>query len=179
MDKVLASGSLKHVLVGLSVGLMLALALPATAAVTKTEGKCASKLGKGGAKLAKTIIKGHAKCRGADISGKTPGNCPDAKTASKIAKATSKLISGAEKSCLSSCSLSNEVSCISSKVCPPMAHLTVPTSELCSGYQGSAPFDVSNIGFPGAYCEDALGGMMAVAADAGQCVSALTTSAAL
>lgn len=165
--------------IGLGTALTLALALPAAAQVTKSEAKCASKLGKGGAKLAKTVIKGHAKCRNGDISGKSVGSCPDAKTAAKIAKASSKLVKGAKKSCISSCSVSNEVSCISDALCPPMAHLSVPTSELCSGYQGSNPFDIGNIGFPGAYCENALGGAMTSAADAGDCVTLLSTSASL
>ena len=177
MNRMLVRGFIGSVLAGLVVGLMFA--VPAMAVTTKTEAKCASKLGKGGAKLAKTIIKGTSKCRDADISGKSPGSCPDSKTASKIAKASNKLVSGANKSCGSTCSVSNEVTCVSGSTCPPLGHLAVPAAELCSGYMGSAPFGMGNIGFPGAYCESALGKAIDTTTDLGNCVGALTADAAV
>ena len=46
--------------------------------VSSIESKCASTMGKASAKTSKTVTKETAKCRDADISGKTIGICPNA-----------------------------------------------------------------------------------------------------
>jgi len=86
-----------------------AAALLATSAsaqlLTKIETKCAGKVGKSAAKLAATIAKATAKCKDADISGKTPGSCPDTKGLTKIGKIEGKVTKSAQKSCGSVCSV--------------------------------------------------------------------------
>ncbi len=172
-----SSRTLKAISVlAVALGLVLGGTGLSDAALVKGEAKCAGKLGKGSAKLTKTIVGGMSKCRLGQISGKVTGSCPDSKTQAKINKASNKLVSGAEKSCSSSCSVSNDVPCITTSVCPPLAHLSTPAHEQCSGVMGSNPFDVGNFGFPGAYCEDTLGHSMVSANDVGSCVASLTAS---
>ena len=177
----ISSRSLKMISVlGVSMALVLTnlpMTIPAAdAALVKGEGKCAGKLGKGSAKLSKAVIGGMGKCRLGQLSGKVTGACPDAKTSAKITKATNKLISDAGKNCSSSCSVSNDVPCITDTVCPPLAHLQQPAHELCSGVMGSNPFNATNLGFPGAYCESLLGHAVLTADDIGTCVSGLTAT---
>ena len=80
---------------GVSLALIFTSAVVSDALLVKGEAKCAGKLGKGSAKLAKTVIGGKSKCRLGQISGKVTGSCPDSKTQAKINKATNKLVAGA------------------------------------------------------------------------------------
>src|SRR5689334_9613979 len=74
-------------------------------ATTKTEGKCASSLGKAGQKVVKTALKEIARCREDDISHKLVGTCPNAGNTTKIDAAATAAADAATKSCFSTCSI--------------------------------------------------------------------------
>ena len=156
---------------------VISFAAPAGAQLklSNTETKCASQLGKGGGKLAKTIIKETAKCRLADISGKSVGLCPGPKNTEKIAKAAGKLESTAAKRCKSTCSISSDIECIADAVCPPFVTPTIGAAQQCSAGAKSILFNMSKIGFPGPYCETALGAALVMPINLGECVAELTT----
>jgi hypothetical protein len=141
------------------------------ALISKTEAKCASKLGKSAAKLAKVAVKKIGKCREKVLAGKEPGPCPDAKTQAKIDKLTQKVMDQAGKKCFSVCSVSAEIECISSSLCPPLGD--IGTAELCFSGAKNEPFDMGNLGFPGPFCEDLLGRPLTEPRDIGECVSTL------
>src|SRR6185369_9146918 len=128
---------------------------------------CASSLGKGAAKIAKTIFSNTAKCRNA---GTAPGSCPDAAALDKINQAEDKFTASAEKSCSSVCSVSQDVSCIADNRCPP----TATSHEQCSAGAKDIKMDIADIGFPGPFCEGALGHELKLGEDLGTCVGTLT-----
>jgi len=138
------------------------------AQVTKTELKCAGSLGKAMTKVSKTAFKGIAKCRDADISGKSIGACPDAKTTDKINKAIAKAAGAGEKSCGSTCSVSG-FACVADSSCPPLGN----THELCKG--GGKFFDQTALNYPGPFCEATLGHAVDTGTDIGQCVGDVTS----
>jgi hypothetical protein len=142
--------------------------------VSSVESKCSSSMGKSAAKLAKIHAKSVASCRDADISGKTVGTCPDSKGATKISSTQSKLTSSVEKKCKSTCSVSG-LECVSSALCPPLPSLGA--SEACSAGAANQPFDYRNLGFPGAFCEAAVGGRLSSGADIATCVNQKTSDA--
>ncbi|HIL14336.1 MAG TPA: hypothetical protein EYG16_11765 [Deltaproteobacteria bacterium] len=159
----------KVLYVALTAVVATALASTAYAAqVTKAELKCAGSLGKAMTKVSKTVFKGVAKCRDADISGKSVGACPDAKTAGKIAKAIAKAASSGEKGCGSTCSVSG-FACVADNTCPPLGN----TKELCKG--GGKVFDQASLNFPGPFCEATLGHAIDTGTDMGQCVGDVTS----
>jgi hypothetical protein len=138
------------------------------AQVTKTELKCAGSLGKAMTKVSKTAFKGIAKCRDADISGKSIGACPDAKTTGKINKAIAKAAAAGDKSCGSTCSVSG-FPCASDSSCPPLGNV----HELCKG-DGNT-FNQASLNFPGPFCEAILGHAIGTGTDIGQCVGDVTS----
>ncbi len=111
----------------------------------KTEAKCTNSLAKGAAKLVQTIAADTAKC----LISNPAGSCPDEKTAAKIAKGAEKLVASANKSCVSTCSISG-VTCVDDIFCPPNG----ASVELCTAGVKNKPMSLSNIGFPGALCPD-------------------------
>src|SRR5262245_10548637 len=141
--------------------------------VSAVEAKCAQSLGKSSAKVAKTTLKETAKCRDADISGKTIGACPSAENTAKIDAAKTKLTSGAVKKCISTCSVSG-LDCVADTLCPPLAN----SRELCTAGAAAQPFDYHNIGFPGGLCEGVLGGEILNGTDLGNCVGDVTDDVA-
>ncbi len=150
-------------------------AKPSHAALAKQEFKCASKLGKSAVKVAKIYAKEVSKCRNADISGKTPGSCPNAANLSKIDKIKAKAETIAAKLCKSTCSRSSTIECISNRLCPP---LPSGAGEKCSGGAKGITFDMSHLGFPGAHCEAALGGPLTEPPDLGRCTAEVAGQAA-
>ncbi len=156
-----------------------AAALLATSAsaqlLTKIETKCAGKVGKSAAKLAATIAKATAKCKDADISGKTPGSCPDTKGLTKIGKIEGKVTKSAQKSCGSVCSVHPDIPCMADTTCPPLAN---GAAEKCTAGPLFQPFDMGNMGFPGAFCEAAIGGSITSPDDLADCVNSLTSDTA-
>ncbi len=159
-----------------TVAFLLAGASPASAGLTTGEVKCAASLGKAAAKLAKTIAKEYGKCRNGDISGKAPGTCPTAKNTAKIDKMKNKLKKAVDKSCGSVCSKSNDIPCLTSDMCPPLG---TGFHEKCSGVGGLNPFDMTRLGFPGPFCEPALGHRILEKADFATCGNILTEETAL
>lgn len=145
--------------------------------VSQPEQKCNQSIGKAGRKLASTITKSNAKCREGDISGKTPGACPDVKSVSKIDKARLKLVGAAEKSCHSTCSTSTDIDCVSDSLCPPEPNPSnAGATEFCAG--DGKQFRMEKINFPGAFCEGVIGGPVISPAGIGECASVVTDSAA-
>lgn len=160
--------------------------VPATAAratLSSQEFKCSASLAKNFAKLQATILKITAKCHVDDISGTSdnPSACdslPEASVA-KVDKAKAKFIANVAKSCKSVCSISTDISCVSDLACPPKHVATPPnnsTAERCVGKNGSAPFRLSSLGWPGPYCESILGHPVTVPTDLGECVASLADS---
>ncbi len=152
--------------------LVVASAVSAYGAVLpQIEQKCLSKMGKSATKVAQTVMKETAACRDRDISGKSVGACPSAANLAKIGKAVAKTASSAAKTCRSFCSLSQDVECIDDGFCPPLAGGAA--AELCTQGAKGKPFRMTDIGFPGPFCEAALGSPISTATEIGQCVAAL------
>lgn len=171
------TGRVVSVLSTFAAAAVLLLGNPAApeAAVSKLEQKCASKLGKASSKLTGSAAKALAKCRNADISGKSVGACPDAGANDKINKASSKLLLSAEKSCGSVCGTTQTLSCLSNALCPANGIVGEP----CDGDgQGGRPFDMANIGFPGAFCESIVGGPITEQSELAACVDELSRDGA-
>jgi hypothetical protein len=148
----------------------------ATAATLPSTGerKCSGKLAKLTAKLSTTVTKELGRCRQADVSGSAVGTCPNAGNTSKIQAIAAKVVAAAEKSCNSVCALSQDVECISNRLCPPLAS---GVNEACSAGTRNLPFDMANIGFPGPYCEAVVGGPLFKSTDIGTCASAIAGQA--
>lgn len=151
--------------------LLAAFALLATAAVPqvthaqllgKAEAKCNSTLNGNGGKLISTVVGIQAKC----LIANPVGSCPDAKGDAKIAKALGKLTAGAEKSCTSTCSLSDQVVCIDDSGCPPTG-ASFNSVQSCSA-GGKKPMRASRMGFPGSACDT-----VNSAADMADCTAAV------
>jgi hypothetical protein len=138
--------------------------------LTKIEQRCSKRLSKAAAKLAHTRYAELARCLENAAAAGTPAACPDAKNGQKITKAEAKLSASASKSCGSVCSISTDVPCVSSLLCPPLAN----APEKCTAGAKGAPFDMRNLGFPGALCEAVLGGPILRSEDIAECVRVLT-----
>ena len=141
----------------------------ATAALSHVESRCAARLAKVAFKLVGTELAQVGRCRDAIAAGKGSAPCPDAKGVGKIGAALVALRAEGERRCSSVCSVSQEISCIEDAQCPPLG----AQAELCSGAQQGQGFDLRHLGFPGPYCEAALGHEGEVAADLGECVGKL------
>lgn len=144
----------------------------AGAALSKQEQKCVGKLGKSAIKVATTYAKGAGKCLDADISQKTVGACPDAKTIGSTAKVAGKVISTAEKLCSSTCSTLDALSCVSDLQCPP-------PFGACNAGAKSIPFSAGNINFPGLYCGTVGVPTISSPTDIGTCTSDLASQSGL
>ncbi|HEY2774729.1 MAG TPA: hypothetical protein VGK20_11845 [Candidatus Binatia bacterium] len=144
-------------------------------ALTDAELKCSAAVGKNLGKLETSIAKIVAKCHDNDISGKAPdpNHCRPlpADTQAVVDAAKAKFIASVGKSCSSVCSLSNDVVCVSDLSCP--ASHQNPTAEGCSGKGGSKQFSLSDLGWPGPYCDIVLGHPMRKTDDLGTCLAAL------
>lgn len=154
----------------LLAGLLLALTASPSLALDKIEQKCASKLSGAAGKTATAVAKALSSCRDDVVAGDIIGPCPDAGAQAAIDKAKAKIVSTAEKSCSSKCSIS-EVECISSATCPPRDGAS--NTEACTTGAGKG-FEASNLGFPGAFCEEIVGGRLESSTDIGSCVASLT-----
>jgi hypothetical protein len=159
------------------VAIVLSHALPLPAAAQTTvspiELKCSLKLGKLASKLASTIIKETASCRDADVNGKLVGACPNSANIAKISKIDAKLAATINSNCASVCSVAQTIPCIADALCPPL-----PFPEACTAGAKDLPFDMGELGFPGALCENAVGHPLRSTADLHDCVEPLTQSAA-
>jgi len=147
----------------------------AGAAVNKTEAKCAAKMAGAASKLAATVAKETSKCRDGEIAGKNGAPCPEASGQAKIDKIADKLSASIVKSCGSVCSSSTSLSCLSDAECPPDGAST----ETCDGDGAKIEaFHLSNLGFPGPFCEAVLDGPITGTDDLADCVGTLTTRGA-
>jgi hypothetical protein len=79
--------------------LVLVLAIVMAAPASATPVKCQRAIARAGAQFVKARAGALAKCEGAVINGSVPGPCPDGKTATKLAQATTKLGSTIGKAC--------------------------------------------------------------------------------
>jgi hypothetical protein len=161
--------------VGAFAGILFSMNAVAALLPSKVEQKCVSKLGKLSTKLAMTAAKELSRCRNDDLSGAAVGACPNAGNTTKIAKIASKLVGAANASCGSVCSVSQDVECVADALCPPLSN---GFNEKCSAGAANLPFDISRIGFPGPYCENAIGRPIRASADIGECSQALSEQAA-
>ncbi len=121
----------------------------------KQELKCAAQLTKGIGKAARSIVKETAKCRTADITGKTPvaliTDCPDDQRAKdKVEKAKAKLEKATGKHCRGVCTFSQDQTCVNDAACPPNGE----APENCSGNDNT--FSMNAMGFPGPFCNAAV-----------------------
>jgi hypothetical protein len=144
----------------------------AQATVSTVELGCAIKMGKIASKLSGTVLRGLSKCRDDDIAGKVVGACPSSANLDAFAKIDAKLGDTIEQRCASVCAVSQSVRCIADSLCPAR-----PVSESCSAGAANLPFDMGNLGFPGAYCEGVVGGPLTSPADIHSCVETLTRGA--
>lgn len=147
-----------------------------TRADSKTEILCSKTIAKGISKLHATAFKTVAKCRDFDISGKVddPGLCdplPE-KSAARLASAIEKTAAKIAGKCQSVCRLTSTETCVSSQFCPPSG----PTNQSCNGKNGTQPFDLEELGFPGPYCEDVLGRVIDDSSDIAECVTEATSA---
>jgi hypothetical protein len=131
----------------------------------KGELACHAILSKGLAKHAAAVTKAMATCNNAVLSGAIPGPCPDTTAQTAIDKSAAALAKTVNKKCVGRCTPSS-LSCIDSDVCPPIGI----TSEQCYD-STSVNFEMSNMGFPGPYCEGILGGNMTDPEDFGSCAA--------
>jgi hypothetical protein len=138
--------------------------------LTKPEYKCLSKVGKSVVKLASTVAKSNAKCRDADISGKAPGACPDAKATAKIGKAVAKVEKAATKKCLSTCGSAPSIECVDDLLCPP------PFGE-CNGGAKGVFFNAPDLNLPGPYCPTVGVSTIEAPTDISDCASGLAQQA--
>jgi hypothetical protein len=134
---------------------------------------CAGKLGKAASKLASTYVRETMRCRDADVSGKITGVCPSADNLAKIDKIATKLAQTIDSQCASVCSVSQSTRCVANHLCPPR-----PNPEACTAGASNLPFDMSRLGFPGAFCEGVLGHEITSTDDIRGCVEPLTKSTA-
>ncbi|MFQ5478645.1 MAG: hypothetical protein ACE5E4_08515 [Candidatus Binatia bacterium] len=159
----------------LSTGvLVLATASAAWAqTIAQQEAKCSSKLAKAAAKAVSTQLKGMGRCMNSAIRDGSLASCPNSKALSKINRALNKVVAAAEVNCHSVCSVSTDIACVTDATCPPLAQLPQPAAERCSGGAASRSFDMTNLGFPGPFCEAELGHPVTEAAHIGECVAAI------
>ncbi len=143
---------------------------------SKLEATCGSKLGKSGSKLAGTMLRETMRCRDDDISGAAVGACPNAANLSDIAAASALLEEAIDTNCGSVCAVSQTIRCVADNLCPAIP--TTGAAESCSAGAANQPFDMGELGFPGAFCEDELGGPIFSAAGIYGCVDPLTSDAA-
>ena len=167
----------KHSLITALATLLAVVVLTTSPAAAQTslsnrEIKCASKLAKSASKLASTYLRDMSRCRDSVINGKITGPCPDQKTESRIEGAIEKVEDTIKKSCTSTCSISG-AECIADSLCPPNGNI----NELCSAGAKDLPFDMKNLGFPGAQCELAIGKPITTHRDLANCVSILIQQA--
>ncbi len=155
----------------------LAVLAPATgahaAAVNKKqEIKCYQTMTKAVGAVMKSKAKEVAACRTADISGKTPSGdlCATLsdKAVAKFEKSKTKASGKTGKSCVSVCSVSNDITCINESTCPPNGD----RPEGCTGKGGKNSFNSdTKMGFPGPFCSGILVGTMTSGEDFGECIS--------
>jgi hypothetical protein len=155
-------------------------AMVASAAVaqelSKLEFTCGLKLGKAASKLASTAIRETMRCRDDDISGATVGACPNAANLTEIAAASALLEEAVDTNCGSVCAISQTIRCVADDLCPALP--TTGSAEFCTAGATNEPFDMENLGFPGAFCEEELGGPILSVAGIYGCVDPLTSEAA-
>jgi hypothetical protein len=128
------------------------------------EAQCASQLATGAFKLLKTQLRLAIACRDKRASGSS-GTCPDAATAQKLATALAALGERASERCGSHCSVSANLTCLDNLHCPPLP----PLGEGCTAGAKALPFDMGHLGYPGPFCETALGRPLADPSDLGTC----------
>jgi hypothetical protein len=140
---------------------------------SKVEIGCAGKLGKAASTLASTFMRETMRCRDADISGKAVGACPNSDSFVKIDKIAAKLEDTIDARCASVCSAEQTIQCVADHLCPSR-----PNPQACTAGASNLPFDMANLGFPGAFCEKVLGHEITSTADIRDCVDPQTRTAA-
>lgn len=134
---------------------------------TKGEAKCFDTLTKSLGKHLGAVSKADSKCIVSVLKGKSAGPCPDTKTTDSIDKSAGKTASTVAKKCKSTCNLSG-LECIDTLFCPPNG----AAFENCSA-GGSNVFSMTNMGFPGPYCEAIIGEQMIEPTQFGECMAGL------
>lgn len=160
--------------VAVLVAALLASAASAAVLPSTSERKCSGKLAKLSTKLAGTASKELSRCRADDLDGSVVGACPNAGNTAKIQKIADKIVSSAAKVCKSVCALSQQVECVADGLCPPLAG---GANESCSAGAKNLPFNMERIGFPGPYCEAAIGGAITTPSHIGECTAAIAEQA--
>ena len=133
---------------------------------TAGEGACHSAMAKAIGKHAAASAKAMATCLNAVLDGTASGPCPDATATAAIEKSAAKVLKATAKPCQSTCTPSG-VACIGSGQCPPLDDRV----EGCTA-AGKNPFEASAMGFPGAYCQELIGGAFQRPEDFGTCSGA-------
>ncbi len=149
--------------------------VPSAGALSQLEMTCGRQLGSTAARLAGVSTKAHVDCRLAIAAGENPGPCPTVEALEAIEAAKLKLETRADLYCQSVCSHSPELPCVADSLCPPVP--SASTAERCTAGASNRPFDMGNIGFPGPYCETAIGHAVRSSSDIAECVESLTMSA--
>jgi hypothetical protein len=175
--------------IGIAATVMAALGVfavaPAEAALLAQELKCSATLAKSLSKYHASVLKVKAKCHNDDISGKANDDdaCETLSVAAQasIDKARAKFMKKVAKDCTTTCSLSDDIRCVTNMGCPAR-HLAAPpnnaVAETCSGSGGSNPFNIRNLGWPGPYCDEILGHPILSVEDFGECVLTLADTVA-
>jgi hypothetical protein len=107
-------------------------------------------------------------------AGATSGPCPGPAGEAAVAPLIARLFSRSALFCEGHCSVSDDVRCVADDLCPPLP--SAATAESCVAGTDTLPFDMHRIGFPGPFCEDAIGRPVASSADIAQCIRNLSLS---
>jgi hypothetical protein len=156
------------------LSLSLLVAVRADASLGVLEARCEARLARASAKLIKTQLGLNAACRDKRAAGQVLA-CPGATAEARLSRLASDLVAQARDSCTSYCSTSTDVPCISDLQCPPT---TGDAGESCGGGQPNRSFDATNLGYPGPFCEQAVGRQLAAGADLGSCTATLVDDVA-
>ncbi|HET9063921.1 MAG TPA: hypothetical protein VFO62_11600, partial [Candidatus Binatia bacterium] len=152
--------------------LMTAVSAGAQSRISQREELCARHLATTVVRLARGWSKATIECRLAVAAGVASGPCPGPEGEDAIAPLVARLFGRAALFCEGSCSVSHDVRCVADVLCPPLP--SVGASESCTAGAQRAPFDMGHLGFPGPYCEEAIGRPLTTSADIAECVRTLS-----
>jgi hypothetical protein len=147
----------------------------AQTSVSTQEQACARRLSKTAVRLARVWARATIECRIDLARGGTSGPCPGAKGEAAVAPLIARMFSRTALFCEGQCSVSDGVRCVSDDLCPPLP--SAGAAESCVAGADRRPFDMNRIGFPGPFCEQALGHPLRSSTDIAQCVHVLSLSA--
>jgi hypothetical protein len=158
-----------------AVGTAVVLTVAPTAAqslVSPREGICARHLATAAVRLARLWARATIECRLDVAWGHSSGPCPGPDAEAAIAPIVERLFRRAELFCEGRCSVSPAVHCVAERLCPPLP--SIGAYESCTAGVDQEPFDMAHLGFPGPFCEQAIGRPIEASSDIADCVRTLS-----